>query len=152
VATYGMANSAEAPGGRVSTGCAQARFLDNPFSITIRVREGVDGGEVRVLGLGINDGDIAPRSALPMRDLRGGISDGAFRVGGSRTYDASLYEGDYTAHWSGHVGARRTRPAEFPLTISQTWVRDRDFINWLGGSGGPEDYSCTFEVMAIRQA
>ena len=105
-----------------------------------------------MVGLGINDGDIAPGSALPMRDLRGGISDGSFRVGGSRTYDATLYEGDYTAHWSGSVGARRTRPAEFPLTISQTWVRDRDFVNWLRGSGGPEDYSCTYEVMAIRQA
>jgi hypothetical protein len=153
VATYGMANSADAPGsGVVTNGCARARFLDRPFSITIRVREGVDGGEVRVLGLGINDGDIAPGSALPLRDLRGGISDGAFRVGGSRTYDATLYEGDYTAHWSGRVGARRTRPAEFPLTINQTWVRDRDVINWLRGSGGPEDYSCTFEVRAVRQA
>jgi hypothetical protein len=152
VATYGMADSVDAPGGTVTPGCAIARFLDNPFSVTIRVREGLDGGEVRVVGLGIDDGTIAPASAVPMRDLRGAISDGRFRVGGTRTYDASLYEGDFTAHWSGEVGARRTRPAAFLLTIRQTWVRDRDFINWLGGSGGPSDYSCTYEVTAIRQS
>ncbi len=152
LATYGMANSADAPGGTVTRDCARSRFLDDPFAITIRVREGVDRGEVRVVGNGWNDGSVAWGSALPTRDLRGPVeSDGSFAVGGDRTYDGTLLEGDFSARWSGNVAARRTRPAEFPLTIRQTWHRDRDFVNWLTASGGPEDFTCSFQVLAIRQ-
>jgi hypothetical protein len=152
VATYGMANSVDAPGGEVTPDCARARFLDYPFSITVRVREGVDGGEVRVVGGGGESGTrVSLFRPLPTIDLRGGLDSGLFSVGGTTTYD-DVYEGTFTAHWSGGVGARRTRPAEFLLTIQESWDRDRDFISWLSGSGGPEDFNCSYEVMAIRQA
>jgi hypothetical protein len=154
IATWGMANSDGAPGGLVGHDCAIAGFLDRPFAITVRVHDDGSGrGEVTVVGNGWNDGNIASRSPLPTRDLRDSVSSsGSFRVGGSRTYDNSLLEGDFTASWSGGVGGSRTRPAEFPLTIHQTWHRDRDFVSWLIGSGGPEDYNCSYDVRAVRQA
>ncbi len=151
VATFGSGATADYLGYVFTPDCVQSGIVDDPFTITIRVREGRDGGEVRVVGTGWDDGTIAARSPLPMRDLRGGITDGRFSVGGSRTYDGTLLEGDFTARWSGEVGARRTRPAEFPLTIRHTWHRDRDAINWLRGSGGPPDYSCSYDVTAVRQ-
>lgn len=151
LATFGSGATADYLGYTFTRGCVQSGIVDNPFTITIRVREGRDGGEVRVVGTGWDDGTIAARGPLPMRDLRGPITDGRFSVGGSRTYDGALLEGEFTARWSGTVGARRTRPAEFPLTIQHTWQRDRGFINWLRGSGGPPDYSCSYDVTAVRQ-
>ena len=152
VATYGMAGSADAPGGVTTSGCARSGMLDQPFSITIRVREGVDGGEVRVVGDGgPGSGTVAFGRAVPRTDLRGGLSDGRFSVGGSVTYDDDL-QGNFSSRWSGGVGARRTRPAEFQLRIHQTWELDRDVVAWLTDSGGPDDFDCTYDVLAIRQA
>jgi hypothetical protein len=135
-----------------SNGCDRSLLLnEDPWEITIRVRDGRDGrGEVTVEGGGYGGDPIALFNPRPTANATGPVTNGRFRVGGMRTYSLH-YAGDFTAYWSGDVGSSRTHPAEFPLRIHQNWDRQQDFFQWLNSSGGPDDFNCSFAVTAVRQ-
>ncbi|MGZ8752465.1 MAG: DUF6777 domain-containing protein [Acidimicrobiia bacterium] len=153
IATFGMAGSADPVVEERTTPCGRSQIFWAPWAITIRVRdEGTGRGEVTVEAAGYGGAPIAIYNPHPTADATGPVSPlGTFRVGGNRTYDHH-YAGEFTSHWSGGVGASRTRPAEFLVKIHQTWDRDQDFFQWLNSSGGPDDFTCTYEVTAFRQA
>ncbi len=160
VATY-QPPAADDPGGAgLTDGCRRSGLLDEPFTITLRVRDGVEPGEatgartraVSVDGDGSNDGTVALGSPVPSTAVTDVVGPtGTFSAGGRRTYDTSTREGVLNARWSGRLG-RSSDPSGFALTIRQTWARDPDFVAWLDTAGGPEDFSCAYDVVAVRQA
>jgi hypothetical protein len=136
-------------------GCRRSGLLDDPFTITVRVRDGAtaETGVVTIEGDGSNHGSVDLGSPLPTANVTDlvGIA-GTFSAGSRRTYDTPTREGVLNAHWSGGLGDSLPRPAEFPLTVRQTWARDPGFVAWLSSSGGPEHFYCAFDVVAVRQS
>jgi len=153
VATYQPSGAGDPAAAGITGGCRRSGLLDEPFTITLRVRDGVGTDAVTVEGDGSNDGFVALGSPLPTTAVTDPVGPtGTFSAGGRRTYDTSTREGVLNARWSGRPGRSVSGPAEFPLTIRQSWARDPRFVAWLSTSGGPEDFSCAYEVVAVRQA
>lgn len=153
VATYQPAGVGDPATASMTDGCRRSGLLDEPFTMILRVRDGVRAAAVTVEGTGTNDGSVALGSPQPSAAVTDPVGPtGTFSAGGRRTYGTSTREGVLNARWSGRLGRSLPRPAEFPLTIRQTWARDPDFVAWLNSSGGPEDFSCAYDVVAARQA